>query len=374
MGRRATLTAALALTAGAAATVGAALASAPPARTGAAPPGATSRPAATSRPGAAARLTASPRPSATSRPRAAARLTASPRPSAASRPRAAARPAATPRPAAAAAADTSLAAAAGADLAWTLPAGWRDVGPRLTQLGAPTHRLAAATFDLRQDDPDGNCSPATARRQLPPHGALVFLLESREWEGTRPRLPPRPARFRLPAASDHECFGRARVVWWGENDRSFTAVVLLGRRAGATRRAQAEALLDSLAVQPIPPPPPPAGWRTAISAADSLRVPPGWSAYTLKRQRGVARPRVLFRVANARVVLRVVEHRRGPASAAFPPASKPLVFDARRRAGMSFRGYRISLRIFPRAGATAQDLDWAELSARSLGVSSVGRG
>ena len=259
-------------------------------------------------------------------------------------------------------------------LGWTLPSGWRDVGPRLTQLGEPAHRLAAATFDLRQDQPDGNCSPTTAHAQLPAHGALVFVLESRDWEGKRPRLPSRPARFRLPAASDHECFGRARVVWWGEKDRSLSAVVLLGRRAGAARRAQAEALLDSLVVQAIPPPPPPAGWRSAISAQDSLRVPPDWSAYALKRQRGVARPRVLFRVANARVVLRVVEHRRGPASPAFPPVSKPLVFDARRRAGMSFRGYRISLRIFPRTGATAQDLEWAELSARSLGVSTVGRG
>ena len=59
-----------------------------------------------------------------------------------------------------------------ADLAWTPPAGWRDVGPELTQLSEPRQRLAAATFDVRQTKPDHNCSPATARRQMPAGGAL----------------------------------------------------------------------------------------------------------------------------------------------------------------------------------------------------------
>jgi hypothetical protein len=164
------------------------------------------------------------------------------------------------------------------------------------------------------------------------------------------------------------------VITWGEGERALTAVVLLGRRAGEQRRRQVRALLDSLVVPVASPPPPPAGWRTAISGNDSLRVPPGWSSYALRRQRGSLRPRLLFLVANERVTLRVTEHRRGPASRAFPPPRGPLEFDARHRAGIGFRGYRISLRIHPRAGATAQDLEWAILSARSLGVSSVGRG
>ena len=72
--------------------------------------------------------------------------------------------------------------------------------------------------------------------------------------------------------------------------------------------------------------------------------------------------------------MQVREHRRGPASAAFPPAREPLVFDAHRRAGMAWRGFRFSIRIFVRPGATARDLEWAEISARTLGVSGAGRG
>ena len=58
------------------------------------------------------------------------------------------------------------------------------------------------------------------------------------------------------------------------------------------------------------------------------------------------------------------------------PTGAPLTGDTLRgiRFSVGFRGYRISLRIYPRADATAQDLEWAMLSARSLGVSSVGRG
>jgi hypothetical protein len=265
-----------------------------------------------------------------------------------------------------------------AGLAWSLPAGWRAVGPRLTALASPVQRLAAATFDLRQSRPDRDCRPDTARAQLPAHGALVLLLENRESAGsprTLAKLPPRPARFRLPAAMNAECFGRGRMVWWTEQGRAFQAHVLLGRRAGPARRQQVEALLDSLTVQRIPPPPPPAGWRTTTSGAyDSMRVPPGWSARALRHPHSTRRPRLLFRIAAGSVVVRVVEHPRGPISPAFPRARQPLVFDAHRRAGFGFAGYRFSIRIHADPGASARDLEWAEISARTLGVSRVGRG
>jgi hypothetical protein len=165
------------------------------------------------------------------------------------------------------------------------------------------------------------------------------------------------------------------MVWWTEQGRAFQAHVLLGRRAGPARRQQVEALLDSLTVQRIPPPPPPAGWRTTTSGAyDSMRVPPGWSARALRHPHSTRRPRLLFRIAAGSVVVRVVEHPRGPISPAFPRAREPLVFDAHRRAGFGFRGYRFSIRIHAGPGASARDLEWAEISARTLGVSSVGRG
>ena len=271
-------------------------------------------------------------------------------------------------------------AAAQADLAWTPPAGWRAVGPQLTQVGEPAHRLAAATFDVRQTKPDHNCSPATARRQMPPDGALVLLLESRE-TSARPRalarLPRRPEHFRLGRPVNLECFGHGWTVVWREQGRALQAVAMFGPTAWPARRRQAEALLDSLVVQPVPPPPPPAGWRFVVSdAADSMRVPPGWSGRALRDKRATPRPRLLFRIANrdGTVIVRVREHPRGPASPAFPHAREPLVFDAQRRAGLAWRGYRFSIRIIAREGAPPRDLEWAELSARSLGVSGAGRG
>ena len=75
-------------------------------------------------------------------------------------------PAAKPTPTAAA----TDAEAPETGLAWSPPAGWHPVGPRLTALASPVQQLAAATFDLRQSRPDRDCGPQTARAQLPAHG------------------------------------------------------------------------------------------------------------------------------------------------------------------------------------------------------------
>ncbi|HEY6889656.1 MAG TPA: hypothetical protein VI300_17795 [Solirubrobacter sp.] len=267
-----------------------------------------------------------------------------------------------------------------AGLSWTLPRGWRPVRSQLTALVQPVHRLAAATFSLRQDKPDRDCGPDTARAQLPAGGALVYLLEDREAEA-RPRglahYPARPKHFRVARARTYECLGLGAIVSWTEQGRALEAQIVLGPRANRERRRQVEALLDSLVVEPIAPPAPPIGWRSVTSGAyDSMRVPPGWRAHALERVHSTPRPRVLFRIANPAntVVVRVTEHLRGRPSPAFPPATDALVFDADRRAGLSFRGFRFSIRIFTRPGAAASDLAWAEISARSLGVSGVGRG
>ncbi|MDA0183856.1 hypothetical protein OJ997_26355 [Solirubrobacter phytolaccae] len=270
-----------------------------------------------------------------------------------------------------------LTAALFAGLSWTLPAGWQAVEPRSTAVIEPAPQLAAATFPLRQTERDDGCSPDTAQRRLPADGAVVWLVESRDiTPRALARLPQRPARFVIGRPQSVECLGHGAVVHWQEQGRALSAQVLLGREAGVARRREAAALLDTLVVERVPPPPPPAGWRTARSGtADSIRVPPGWSVRALRVQRGVPRPRVLYRLANpsGSVVLRVREHRRGKASPAFPAGRAPLAFDARRRAGLSFRGYRVSFRIFARAHASARDIAWAEVSARSAGFSWVGR-
>jgi len=235
-----------------------------------------------------------------------------------------------------------------AGLSWTLPVGWRSPPePPSLRCPAPPGLVAAS-------------------------GATVVMVGSTADIAPRDlaRLPERPERFRLPPDQQFGCLGLGAVLGWQEQGRALSAWV----RGGHRRRGEVEALLDSLVVERVPPAPPPAGWDTAFSGtADSIRVPPGWAVRALRVQRGVARPRVLYRLANrdGSVILRVREHRRGPVSTAF--ARGPLVFDARRRAGLGFRGYRVSFRVFARAGASARDVAWAEVSARSAGFSPVGR-
>ena len=65
-----------------------------------------------------------------------------------------------------------------------------------------------------------------------------------------------------------------------------------------------------------------------------------------------------------------LRHREPSLVARMAPASERLVFDARHRAGMRVRGFRFSIRI----PAGARELELAEISARSLGVSGAGRG
>ena len=236
-----------------------------------------------------------------------------------------------------------------AGLSWTLPAGWQSrTEPPPLRCPAPPGPVAAS-------------------------GGTVVMVGSTEDIAPRDlaRLPERPRPFRLPPDQQFECLGPGAVLGWQTQDRALSAWV----RGGQQRRVEVEALLDSLVVERVPPPPP-ARWRTASSGtADSIRVPPGWSVRALQVQRGVARPRVLYRLANrdGSVILRVREARRGPVSPAF--GRGPLVFDARHRAGLGFRGYRVSFRVFARAGASAsvRDVAWAEVAARSAGFSPVGR-
>jgi hypothetical protein len=75
---------------------------------------------------------------------------------------------------------------------------------------------------------------------------------------------------------------------------------------------------------------------TISGSDDSMRVPPAWTTRTLRHPQRTGRPR------------------RGPESPACPPA-------------------RISITISAGPGASAQDLERAEFSARTLGVPGAGR-
>ena len=172
-----------------------------------------------------------------------------------------------------------------AGLSWTLPVGWQSPPePPPLRCPAPPGLVAAS-------------------------GATVVMVGSTADIAPRDlaRLPERPEHFRLPPDQQFGCLGLGAVLGWQEQGRALSAWV----RGGHQRRGDVEALLDSLVVERVPPPPPPAGWDTAFSGtADSIRVPPGWSVRALRVQRGVARPRVLYRLANrdGSVILRVREH------------------------------------------------------------------
>jgi hypothetical protein len=304
---------------------------------------------------------------------------------------------------------TALAAAAPAQsptlpdkgLAWTLPPGWHDVAQQLTGLADPAQQLAAATFELRQTRPDEGCSLETARRQLPPDGVLVTLLESRDAAGVPSRLrkfPPRPSHFRLRKRDvrPYECLGRGINVPFHTQERAFYAMALVGARAPRSRLAEAAALLDSLAIQKIPPPPPPARWPTiSTEAGDGLSVPFGWRSASLAVPRRLARPRLLFWTANQRLPQHPSGHRPGLGDAALPPRLNDdgvavWIVEHRRGAdpalptppGANYtvrtrslvdHGNRFSISILAGPTARPADLTKAEAAANSLGISSVGR-
>jgi hypothetical protein len=296
---------------------------------------------------------------------------------------------------------TALAAAAPAQapapngVTWTLPPGWVAIDQQLTSVVEPRQQLAAASFPVRQTKRDPDCSPATARRQLPRDGVLVQLLESEGSAG------PRPVHFRLrrSAIRPYECFGPGIIVNFRDHGRTFQAMVMAGAKA---RLAQAERLLDSLVVQAVPPPPPPARWPViSTQAGDGLKVPFGWRAASLAVPKRLPRPRLLFWTANQRlpqhpaghrpwlgdpalpprldddgVAVWVVEHRRGtlggpPAyTQVRPPAGANYTVRTR---DLVWHGYRFSVSVLAGPRARPQDVNRAFLSADSLGVSSVGR-
>src|SRR5262249_4764906 len=155
--------------------------------------------------------------------------------------------------------------------------------------------------------------------------------------------------------SQLECFGLASTVSWREHRRAFQAVGLFGKGAGGGGSRGGETLLGTPVVGAGPPPPPPAGsGGGGAGAVGSITGSAVWGARGLRQPRTTPRPRTLFRLAGPDgAVLRVTEHRRGPMSPAFPPASRPLIFDGRGRAGLSFRGYRFSVRVHARAREAA---------------------
>jgi hypothetical protein len=147
-----------------------------------------------------------------------------------------------------------------------VPRGWHVVSRPLTDVSSPVQRLVVTSFGVSRHRPDGGCSPASALREMPRDGALLFMFE---YQGPThhdaQREPPRPRQFRLDPKTlqPYECMGRSYMMRFRDHGRVFQAHVYLGRRASSRTRDRVLGVLDSLRIRPASP------------EAAAVWVPPG---------------------------------------------------------------------------------------------------
>ncbi|MEA2219593.1 MAG: hypothetical protein QOJ35_2219 [Solirubrobacteraceae bacterium] len=218
---------------------------------------------------------------------------------------------------------------AGAGIGVRRPRGWHVVAAPVSALSYPSERLLLTSYPTRRG---GDCGPDRAERDLPPDGALVYLLEYRPRLGAvwahlqRRAFPPRPAHFALRRRdlATFECWRvPSYLIRFRAADRPFQLHVALGAGATARRRAQVLRVLDGLrfSTLPAPPPDPYAGWRALTDeTGDSMRAPPHWPAAVTTSPRRYGRPRTLFFASNRAL----------PGLAAAPPRSARIARIARR--------------------------------------------
>jgi hypothetical protein len=128
------------------------------------------------------------------------------------------------------------------------PSGWHVYEHALTSVSEPREQLAFGSFELPKAAPDRNCTPRQAIDALPADGAFAFVFEYRHLNRTqRLRFPGYP-RFSLRAKDRraYECFGESWMFRWRDRGRAFQAHAYLGEKAGAQRRAELLAALQSI--------------------------------------------------------------------------------------------------------------------------------
>ena len=117
---------------------------------------------------------------------------------------------------------------------FSYPAPWRIYPFALS--GIPLqHQIALGTFPLEQDEPDPNCTPATALDAMGEDGGLLYVFEYTDLTDTqKDRIPRRTARLELSTREPvaFECFGMSSMVSWREpvSDRVFQAHLYGPRR------------------------------------------------------------------------------------------------------------------------------------------------
>lgn len=140
----------------------------------------------------------------------------------------------------------------------SLPPGWalseESLTPRLLD---PRERLSAGTFPLRHRESDCSHMPAGALRTMGPGDGFVSIQERGRGRGAG--FPPRPSSFAArarPEVTDLALCLDAKprpIAYWlpfSDAGRRFYALLVLGRDAPASIRAEAFAILDRIRFDP----------------------------------------------------------------------------------------------------------------------------
>lgn len=135
------------------------------------------------------------------------------------------------------------------------PDEWFATTRPLSNAVNPAYRFAVSSVPVRRTRADiGPCLPGIAR-QIPRDGILAFLREALGADRTRslPRMPRRPASFRLPTRSgSYLCgfrHGHTRWIAFKDAGRAFYLGVYVGPEAPTAVRRALKRLLDGMEVR-----------------------------------------------------------------------------------------------------------------------------
>ena len=138
-----------------------------------------------------------------------------------------------------------------------LPSGWHSTKPDQGRIVQPITRIVVSSGPI-SPRLTGTCHTQVADYAFPATAVAVVVVE---WTKPIGEMkigvgPSRPRRFTAANLPIHrppivECFaGPGGSIQWAERGHSFTATILLGRRAPASLAARARAVLDTLRVVP----------------------------------------------------------------------------------------------------------------------------
>lgn len=133
-----------------------------------------------------------------------------------------------------------------------VPSGWSVTG---FSVDVTPRRLAAASYDVRPVDVEGDCGGQAAIQRLPRDGAYVLLIDYGTFNVDRDDfsadLPTsgRDEPFRKERFAEFECFGPSYLFRFVVRGRSLQAHLGIGPDATEDLRAEAVQVLTSITVE-----------------------------------------------------------------------------------------------------------------------------